>query len=572
MRRLPFPGGRKRNASVLKAVAKDPPTPPEGPKQVAVIVPGVIESMLVLHKGTPQETPFYRDAVKLVKKKAGGFLLGAARALLFRDHRQLNAFGEALSDEAFGALAMTPAGESVHPLETVISGAAESSYAAIHAAGKWPSVGYGAREAAELAGRIGGDNVFVFCYDWRQGVVKVASLLRDFLKEVTDVTGAEELDLWGCSYGCQVIAQYLYAGGGDKVRRIVFNAPAWQGTALFRGLLEEDKEKLTFRADAATRVLTRFAGWELDLEPYARLLPKRLVRETAYAMIRRALLGGLLYAPGLWSCCADADYDRLKEKYLDPVKSAALIAQTDAAHYGVMRRIPEVLAAAREKGISLWAVMNDGTALMAGDAEDGDGVIDAATGSGGVCLPKGQRLPEERRGRTVSPDRRYDLCDALLPDRTWVVTGQVHGQSFWDDATRGLIADLLLTGKPETTDSDPAYPRFLDSHCPADGVSLRLTGRAEKILRPSEGPRQAVIRNDSERKRVLVLSATVEGLPYRISKARGLLAPGESRPVTLAPEGAGTAPAHGEIAVRFIKCDPLPLLHRRAQTFRCGEN
>ena len=75
MRRLPFPGGRKRNESVLKAVAKDPPTPPEGPKQVAVIVPGVIESMLVLHKGTPQETPFYRDAVKLVKKKAGGFLL-----------------------------------------------------------------------------------------------------------------------------------------------------------------------------------------------------------------------------------------------------------------------------------------------------------------------------------------------------------------------------------------------------------------------------------------------------------------------------------------------------------------
>lgn len=64
-------------------------------------------------------------------------------------------------------------------------------------------------------------------------------------------------------------------------------------------------------------------------------------------------------------------------------------------------------------------------------------------------------------------------------------------------------------------------------------------------------------RNNSERKRVLVLSATAEGLPYRISKARGLLAPGESLPVTLAPEGAGTAPAHGEIAVRFITAPPI---------------
>ena len=558
---------RKARGSVLKDLDAPAARPEGAPQLAAVIVPGVIESMLVLHKGTPEETPFYRDAVKLVKKKAGDFLLGAAQTLLFKNDKRLAAFGEALTDEAFGALFMRPDGTSIYELDTVISGAKESSYTAIRAAGKWGAVGYGAREAATLARRIGGDNVFVFCYDWRQGVVSVAEKLAAFLEEVKAQTGADELALRGCSYGCQVISQYLYAGGGDKVKRIVFDAPAWQGTALFRGLLEDDSEKLKFNVPAAARVLTRFAGWELDLEPYARRVPKRIAGALSYTMIRRALTGGLLYCAGLWSCCADADYDRLKEKYLDPDQSAALIVQTDAAHYGVMRHIPEVLAEAQKAGVAMWAIMNDGTPLMAGDGEDGDGVIDASTGSGGTCLPTGERFADGRDGKYVSPAGNYDLSGGLLPDRTWVVTGQVHGQSYWDDATRDLIADLLLTGTPETTDSDPAYPRFLDSHCPADGVSLRLTGNADKTLRPEDGPRQAVIRNDSEKKTVLVLSVAAKGLPCKVSPVCGLLGPGAAVPVTLTPIGGINGPARGVIRIRYVKSDPLPVVHSREQAF-----
>ncbi|MBQ6066536.1 MAG: alpha/beta hydrolase [Clostridia bacterium] len=616
---------RRARTSVLKDIDAPAARPVGAPRRVAVIVPGVIESMLVLHKGEPDETPFYRDAVGVVKKRLGSFLLGCAQTLLCRNDKRLTAFGEALTDEAFGALFMRPDGTSAYDLDTVISGAAESSYTAIRAAGKWGAVGYGAREATTLAKRIGGDNVFVFCYDWRQGVVSVAEKLNAFLREVRALTGAETVDLCGCSYGCQVIAQYFYAGGGG-IGRVVFNAPAWQGTALFRGLLEDDREKLKFNVPAAARVLTRFAGWELDLEPYARRVPRRVAEALSHSMIRRALTGGLLYCPGLWSCCANEDYEALRDKYLCPDKCAALIEATDAAHRGVMRHIPEILAEAQKAGVEMWAVMNDGTPLMAGKSLDGDGVIDAATGSGGVCAPterraeygersgsrpplpmaeKGGRLTggnkeyrdvlqtsettvfptcqdtEERKfgdineqkrripgnSKYVSPAGNYDLSGGLLPDRTWVVTGQVHGQSCWDDATRDLIADLLLTGKPETADSDPAYPRFLDSHCPADGVSLRLTGPAEKTLRAADGPRQAVIRNDSEKKTVLVLSVTVKGIPYRVSPVCGLLGPGASVPVTLTPIGVAAGAARGVIRLRYIKSDPLPLVHSRKQAF-----
>ena len=552
-------------------LSRKPSSPPAAPadpqaKQAVVIVPGVIESILLLDKGTDRERPFYQDALPLIKRRLGGFLAGSAQALVCRRYGRLNAFGESLSDAAFGALYQRPDGTSVCELRPVIEGAAESSYAAVCAAGKWSSVGYGARMAMEIAPRIGGDNVFVFCYDWRCGVVKVAEDLSRFLDEVKAQTGGKELALCGCSYGCQVISQYLYAGG-ETPARIVFNAPAWRGTALFRNLQETDKSKFFFNAPAAARVLTRFAGWELDLEPYAKLLPRRIVNEFAYAMVRRSLTGGLLYCPGLWSCCAVEDYEEMKRTLLDPEKSAPLIAETDAAHYGVMRHIPEILSRAQKDGAEIWVVMNDGTPLMAGLGWDGDGVIDAASGSGGECLPEG-KTAETGPGKRVSPTGRYDLTDALLPDRTWVIRGQVHGQSWWDDASRGLIADLLLTGQPATVDDDPARPQFTDTLCPADGVSLRFTGGASCILRPADGPVRALIRNDSPRKRVVVLSATVQGLPYRVTPVRGLLGPGESLSLTLTPDGTAAGPRFGAVAIRYVKSDPLPLVHTRVMALR----
>lgn len=547
-----------------------PVSVPAGAEDLAVVfVPGVVESILLRDKGAPGESPYFGDAAAALKRNFGRLLVGSAKALFGR-YDTLNKAAADVGEAAFGPLYLRPDGSSVLDLKTVIEGAAESSYAAIHRAGEWGRVGYGARMATEVAARLGGENVFVFCYDWRQGVVQVAEKLAGFLEDVKKVSGRENLALCGCSYGCQVIAQYLFAGGGDGVTRIVFNAPAWRGTALFRHITEPEPDKMRFNAAAAARVLTRFAGWELDLEPYAKLLPKRIVNQVAHAVTRRTLPGGLLYAAGLWSCCATEDYEEMKARHLDPVKSAALIAQTDAAHYGVMRRIPEVLAAAAQKGICLWVIMNDGTPQMAGEGIDGDGVIDAAGGSGGECLPLGKRFPEDHAGLRIDPAGRYDLSRAMLPDRTWVISGQVHGQSYWDAASRPLIADLLLTGKPATVDEDPAYPQFTDTRCPADGVSLRLPEGGPKVLPLSRGETRLTVCNDSEKKRVLVLSAKVRGLPCRAKVRPGLLRPGQTVPVRLIPTG-GKIPCRGEVRIKYVKCDPLPLPHTRAFAFR-GED
>jgi len=541
------------------------PAKPES-DQAVVFVPGVVESVLLRHKGEENEHPYFADGLRFLKKHWCAFIPGAAQALILGNCSRLIRFGEELSDALLGELFMRPDGTSIYEMAPVIETPEESAYKEICAAGKWKRVGYGARMAMELAQRIGGDNVFVFCYDWRRGAVKIAEDLAAFIEGVKAQTGNKPLSLCGCSYGCQVISQYLYAGGRDA-SRIVFNAPAWRGTGLFRALQDPDKEKFSFNLPAAIRVLTRFASLETDAEPYVKWIPQFIVNEVAYAVVRRVLEGGLKYAPGLWSCCAVDDYEDMKQLLLDPEKNGPLLKEVDAAQYGVMRHIPEILAKAQTDGIGVWCIMNDGMPLMTGKENDADGVIEAAVGSGGIYLPEGQTA-DTGKGRRVSPTGRYDLTNALLPDKTWVIRGQVHGQSWLDDATRGLIADLLLTGTPATVDDDPARPQFTETRCPADGVSLRLGNGADFILSPEKGTVNGTVYNDSPKKRVRVISVSVNGLPYHVAATKGTLRPGQGLPVSLIPTSAAGEPVFGTVAVRFLKCDPLPRIRTRTFALR----
>ena len=66
---------------------------------------------------------------------------------------------------------------------------------------------------------------------------------------------------------------------------------------------------------------------------------------------------------------------------------------------------------------------------------------------------------------------------------------------------------------------------------------------------------------------MLVLSAKVRGLPCRAKVRAGLLRPGQTVPVRLVPTG-GKPPCRGEVRIKYVKCDPLPLPRTRAFAFR----
>ena len=512
------------------AAASMPGKPPEN-TQAAIIVPGVIETMLMTDPTGGKENRFYAPLLHLDASVIRDFSVGAFKALFFYDYDTLTDAALKITDAAIGNFSMEPDGTSTYELYTPVSGAEESSYAAMTESGKWADVWYGAQIAPALAEKIGGGNVFVFTYDWRLGSPTITERFAAFLAEVKATVGCDKVNVYCDSYGCQVVSSYLYTHGYEDIARIVFDSPAWTGTRLFKCLMADNEEDLYFHLADGAEVLLDFLTIETDLRPLLNLLPDRIVQHVACEIIKHAMDSILRTAPGLWCCCSINDYEGMKAKMLDPVENAAVIAEVDKAQYGVMRHVPEILAAAEEAGIKMAVIMNEGAPLMAGDKINSDGVIDAAGGSGGTCLPLGETFTDGRNGPHVSPANDYDLTDAFLPDRTWVFYGQLHGQSAWEDEASELVTQLMLTDGPETVFSDPRFPQFSDSHCPSYDVSLRLTDRGGCVLRP-----------------------------------------GETKTVTLTPKDGAYESAFGKIEISYIEFEYLPLTKTRTQYFRTAAN
>lgn len=549
----------------LPAFAADTPE-----KEVAIIVPGLMETLLYFENSSGSRRRFfdpardYFDNEDNIKK----LILGVVKALFLFSYKTLDESLIEINDAALGGLAMNRDGTSVNTVNPAASRASECSVSALKQSGKWSSVDQGAMFALTLADKIGPENVFVFLYDWRLNAADLAEKLEVFVNETKQVTGADKVNIITNSYGAQIAATYLYdLGGCANVNRVVFNAPAWQGTSLCRYICEDNIKDMQFSLMDGMHFILRFLLLDYDFEPLVRLLPKRLVDEVYFALARNTFTQYMLYMPAYWCCMDIDDYDTLKEQLLDPELDADFIAKNDAVQYGIMRRIPEVLDYIQSQGTKVAITASDGNKLFMGGDTNGDYVVEISRATGAEAMPLGKRFPDGRTGKYVSPSGGVDLTNGLLPDRTWVITGQAHCQTYWDEASATLIPKLLLTDEIEDVFSSPDFPQFMDSRCPAMDVSLTLEGKMEKTLVPADGKIKAVIKNESDAD-VIITGVSLCGIPYVTGPVAGKLKAGETKTVPLAPSIFGKTCDYGTIKVFYIDTGILPQIESRTFAFK----
>ena len=545
--------------AVLPAFAED-----SEEKQVAVVVPGVMETVLFFEDQLDLHMRYFDPAGDYIRngENVKKLILGLLKALFLFNYDPLDKALIELNDVALGTLDMKPDGTSVRELVPVVTEAKDSSLAALKESGEWKHADQGAMITQTIGDVIGEENVFVFLYDWRRNPADLAEKLSVFIEDAKQLTGADKVNIYSNSYGAQVVSSYLYKMDGcESVDRVVFNAPAWQGTSVCR-YIADSKEDMRLNLIDGLHFIMRLFMLDYDLEPLVRLLPKRIVNEVFFTLANRTLYKHMLYMPAFWCCSAAEDYEALKEKLLDPVSDAEFIAKNDAIQYGLMDRVPEILRYIQAQGVTVSIVAHEGNRLFVGGDVNGDYVVNIEKAAGGEAMPLGERFPDGRTGAYVSPSGGLDLTNGLLPDRTWVISGQAHGQTYWDGATNTLIPKLLLTDELESVFTSPEYPQFMDSRCPAMDISLTINGVPVKTLDPADGEVKAVIKNESAAN-IFLSGVSVRGLPYKAGIVLGKLSPGESKIVTLTPTADSAGPGYGSIKVCYTDFGILPQMKSR---------
>ncbi|MBO5184460.1 MAG: hypothetical protein J6D79_01840, partial [Clostridia bacterium] len=186
--------------------------------------------------------------------------------------------------------------------------------------------------------------------------------------------------------------------------------------------------------------------------------------------------------------------------------------------YEIMPNYAEAFKNAQAHGTRVSIISGTGRAVITGGQVNADGILACYSTSGSVCAPLGQRFCDgyKKTGTNctdpshnhVSPSMEVDASYAYLPENTWFVDGQLHGQVWWDDYTKDLCSKLLFTDEIEDIYSSESYPQFEYSQNPKNEIHIRFDNAPVGFL--SQKSRGVYIKNLSKEHSIKVIGLTAK--------------------------------------------------------------
>ena len=541
-----------------------------------ILMPGLLENTLIADKGEKSQKTIWFPLHKAVWA-AVHHAPAIAWNLFFGSEESIGELTVRIIREVAGGIRLNADGSSYLPdVQPVVTKAAECSYDALKKSRSLVKVTYGKTMMKTIAAQIGGDRTFVFQYDWRMSPVGIADDLHAFIRDVKELTGSDKVNISGTSFGSEVLIAYLkkYGAEGD-LHHVLMNSPAYGGSSIFKALMAASGPDVQIDYESILEMLFSNYGAELPLGVPLRIIPKGVVDIIFHESVTGFIMPDFLTSVSMWGCCPPEDYEEMKALLLDPVENAAMIAETDYVQHEIMAKRREILQGAAAYGTTVYVISNEGSKLITSRGS-GDVLVDAAYGTGGVCLDIGTHFPDD-----YVPDRHVctneahdhvsytgsiDLTNADLPETTWVFYGQMHGQNYYDTKARALTVKLLTTDDIRTVHDDPAFPQFMETASAVSDVSVTWTDSRSCVLCPENGAVQATVQNLSQRHPMLVRKIVPDGIPYTVDCRPMLLLPGQSRTVTLTPTGKNTQ-KYGSLTIEYDELLNLELHKTRTQCF-----
>ena len=392
----------------------------------------------------------------------------------------------------------------------------------------------------EAVQRVGAENVFGFTFDWRRSQLDYAKALDEYIEEVKEITGSDKVDIMGLSHGGQYGTTYLYYYGyKGNVRKAILANPATGGTTFVSTIFMNEY------VDLDMKNILKFVQHIFDLEEDFEWIFDLLSMEGIIGGINRVIQEErIIYRlSNIPSLLDFVPMDRFQEVIdnigLNPEDNGKLYYDTVKYHTDVHTgtNLAKKFAELEKQGVQIGYIVGSGYTALSSVGTNSDFLIDTYLGSGGAyCAPYGERFEEnyvqkgticnDKTHYHISPEYNIDASTGALPDSTWYVSGQGHGQYFNDPYTNQIVCNFLW-GDLEDVFSDDRFPQFNYSQKHADNVYAYFDNTDAGFH--SSADTQLIIKNLSNTSNIRIWSVDIDGAPIDYVYERNLvLGVGES--------------------------------------------
>lgn len=525
-----------------------------------ILISGFLCSQLYYEYGTENEETLWIPELDNITGKIGDdlprFLKTFAGALVGRTDE----FGKALGDGAgavFEKLRFNPDGTSVYNVSHYPNNPSTSNVEYMLENGLEKRM-YEVKFCKYLSELYDPSEIFMFHYDSRVDAITLASQFNDFVEAVKKYTDSEKVRIFSLSFGGLISSTYLYLYGDSSVSKYITSVPAIGGTDIPDKLL---RGNIDFPVNDIALFFETVLSGESDVSRWFENSRFEKIN-SIFSSASDGITGAVKYWGSIWSLCSAELYDELKADFLDPVGSKELIEKADKIHYEIMPAIPRVYKKAQANGVDVAILCSTGSKITLGGTLNGDVILPAYAVSGATCAPFGMRFANGYTGvkttcsdpehNHISPSMETDASSAYLPENTWFVDGQYHGQYYYEEYTRSLVTKLLLTDEIKNIYSNPDYPQFEYSNHASRSIHIRFDKSASGYLSSQDS--KLIVENLTTNRNIKIFAVNSNGLDltFDVSDA-GIIGAGEKAEIPFSGEIPKVGAVPAEISVSYIE-------------------
>ena len=330
-----------------------------------------------------------------------------------------------------------------------------------------------------LANKFGGENVYLYTFDWRKSPEALADDLNSFLELVKKETGASKLDLAACSMGGMITTSYLNKYGTGSVDSVVYLSSAHNGGDVVGSAFVGD---LTISGSMLSDFVISKVSTNWFLKIFIKLLDilgfvdsianfvDDVITDNKEAIYDELLCETFATAYGLWALVPDDYFDSAVSYFFDGKEGYDKALTEIAKVRDFVMSTEDILAKAYASGAKISFVSHYNSAQLPIYSKcdmHGDGVLESLRTSGGAKFAKfGSTLSNAElagvAAEFVSPDKVVNASTCLYPNTTWIVKNAKHvGCKDNSDHTEFAIWLLTQDVQPTVT-TNAAYPRFMN--------------------------------------------------------------------------------------------------------------